>query len=121
MKKIIIPAIALLCMCNTSKAADDNVKYNIFYGTEASNKPNNPCKGATIRICGKLVASFTAISDNETSVNEKLLDANDNIIRISDYNMNCSVEAAKFDFEMKCYKNSIELEKVPSISGKNED
>ncbi len=108
-------------MCNTSKANDDNVKYNIFYGTEASDNANNPCKGATIRVCGKLVATFTAISDNETSVNEKLLDANDNILRVSDYNMKCSIEAAKLDFEQKCYKNSMEQEKAPSIFDNNDD
>ncbi len=121
MRKIIIPAIALLCMCNTSKANDDDVKYNIFYGSKASGNANNPCKGATIRVCGKLVATFTVISDNETNVNEKLIDADDNILRISDYNMKCSIDAAKSYFDQMWHRETATPEEGSPIFDNNED
>lgn len=28
-----------------------------FYGSKSSNEPQNPCKGATTRVCGKIVVS----------------------------------------------------------------
>lgn len=31
-----------------------------YYGTEASNNPNNPCKGATVRVCGVIEQTPTS-------------------------------------------------------------
>jgi len=56
-----------------------------FWGSKASTNPNNPCKGATIRICGILATDITPINENNTLVTKTVKDANGVIISESSY------------------------------------
>ncbi len=56
-----------------------------FWGSKASTNPNNPCKGATIRLCGILATDITPIDENKTLVTKTVKDANGVIISESSY------------------------------------
>lgn len=56
-----------------------------FWGSKASTHPNNPCKGATIRICGILATDITPINENKTLVTKTVKDVNGVIISESSY------------------------------------
>lgn len=62
MKKIIMLA-AFVAMTTAAMAWGTQVPGNgqtleqTYYGTKASNSPENPCKGATTRVCGKVVVT----------------------------------------------------------------
>lgn len=68
MKKTILIVSSLFAMTCMSAFADDYdaiaddapiIFRQIYYGTEASKHPNNPCKGATTRKCAELFTSLT--------------------------------------------------------------
>lgn len=48
---------------------DNNGPIATYYGTEASTNPNNPCKGATTRVCAKIpvITSVGDIDETKTS------------------------------------------------------
>lgn len=52
MKHLFLLAFAFLA-CASSANADTITKE--FYGTEASNADNNPCKGKTTRLCARII------------------------------------------------------------------
>ena len=53
-----------------------------FYGTEASNNPNNPCKGATIRVCGTI--EQTPVSTPVGTVMKKVVkNANGQVLSVT--------------------------------------
>ena len=56
-----------------------------FFGSKASTNPNNPCKGATIRVCGILVTNLMPVNENKTLVTKTVEDANGVIISESSY------------------------------------
>lgn len=71
MKKLLIAA-SLMAMTFASAIAGDIdtpaeegpiIFRQIYYGTEASTHPNNPCKGATTRKCAELFTSLTVFAD----------------------------------------------------------
>ena len=90
MKKLLFLSLSLF-VCSTyalaksSNDTDPNKKVNIYYGTEASTNPNNPCKGATTRKCGELVATYEDNGDGQTFVTKIVKDANGNIITIQHF------------------------------------
>ena len=57
----------------------------LFFGSKASTNPNNPCKGATIRVCGILVTNLMPVNENKTLVTKTVEDANGVIISESSY------------------------------------
>ncbi len=67
---------ALICACNAT-FADTIIR--TFYGAEASDNPNNPCKGALITICGKITTTAVTESDYSTKVEMTTSDADDNV------------------------------------------
>lgn len=56
-----------------------------FYGSKASSNANNPCKGATIRICGTIESELVFINSEQTLVVQQIKDADGALISNSDY------------------------------------
>ncbi len=52
----------------------------IYYGTEASTNPNNPCKGATTRICAKIITTNTIGDNGEIQEVKVVSDSNGKVI-----------------------------------------
>ncbi|MBW3519985.1 hypothetical protein [Flavobacterium sp. NKUCC04_CG] len=48
-----------------SSFAQDHKTTSTYYGTKASTNANNPCKGATTRVCGKIESQLQLIEKNE--------------------------------------------------------
>lgn len=75
MKKILLflmTTVPLLCFGENSKTNGSEDGYivfrSVYYGTEASTHPNNPCKGATTRKCAEIESNIKAISSQECTV-----------------------------------------------------
>lgn len=56
-----------------------------FYGSKASSNANNPCKGATTRICGKIESELITVNSGQTLVVQQIKDADGIVISSSDY------------------------------------
>lgn len=56
-----------------------------FYGSKAQNSYKNPCKGETIRICGRILKDIQLSSDGVTIVSETVMDDQGQIINSSTY------------------------------------
>lgn len=82
---LIAPTVSLLAENTTPPVTPPGVDLGggsttIYYGTEASTNPNNPCKGATTRKCA-VISTNSNIGDNgETTETTEVRDANGNII-----------------------------------------
>lgn len=72
MRKTLLIVTSLIAMTFTSAFADGFdtsaeegpiIFRQVYYGTQASTHPNNPCKGATTRKCAELFTSLTAYAD----------------------------------------------------------
>lgn len=53
-----------------------------YYGTEASNNPNNPCKGATTRVCG-VIEQTTVSTPTGTIVKKVVKNASGQIVSVT--------------------------------------
>lgn len=72
-----------------------------FYGTKASSNPNNPCKGATTRVCGILEQTYNKLSLGNapmTIVKETIKDADGNVIKDTQKIENRTVNELKSEF-----------------------
>lgn len=56
-----------------------------FYGSKASSNANNPCKRATIRVCGKIESELITDNSGQTLVVQQIKDADGNVISSSNY------------------------------------
>lgn len=66
----------------SSKAApgsDDKI-VTTYYGKKAVQSTINPCKGSTIRECGKVEVSNDRVTENSTLVTTTLKDPNETVI-----------------------------------------
>lgn len=51
-----------------------------FYGSKASSNANNPCKGATTRVCGKIESELIAINSEQTIVKQQIKDSDGTVL-----------------------------------------
>lgn len=99
MKKLML-FMFLGCSLALNAASEEEKKVNApivkvtstFYGSKASTNANNPCKGSTIRICGKIESSNMAVSDSETLVTTTCKDSEDNVISVDAELMDAPLE-----------------------------
>lgn len=49
----------------SSSFAQDHKTVTEYYGTKASTNANNPCKGATVRICGRITSELMQVEKTE--------------------------------------------------------
>lgn len=56
-----------------------------FYGSKASSNANNPCKGATTQVCGKIESELITDNSGQTLVVQQIKDADGNVISSSNY------------------------------------
>lgn len=85
-------------LMTVSSSTDSQVIKTTFYGSKASSNPNNPCKGATIRVCGVIEQSFDDVSMGDTPltlVKIKVKDAYGNLTSESQRVELCTVAEAK--------------------------
>lgn len=71
-----------------------------FYGSEASPKGNNPCKGATIRVCGVITSELVALNPNTTSVYTEVKDASGTSLSTSTYLIEKPINEALEDIKI---------------------
>ncbi|MBD3588794.1 hypothetical protein [Bacteroides sp. GM023] len=79
----LIAAFALVssgAVVNQAKASDDTKTKSTFYGSKASSNSNNPCKGATTRVCGIIETRAQQISVGVTTVTQTTTDPKGNIL-----------------------------------------
>ena len=60
MKKLLI-CLFLGSAFSLNIAGDNGTTMTTYYGAKASSSANNPCKGATIRVCGTIETKNTII------------------------------------------------------------
>lgn len=77
MKKIYL-FTALLCLGCSSIYAEKTVTK--FYGSKASNNANNPCSGATTRLCGIIEQEYEILPDGWVQIKKVTKDENGNVI-----------------------------------------
>ena len=61
----LLACVALAASLQSAYAGDDTKTISTYYGSEASNNSRNPCKGATIRKCGVIETSYSAIEKKQ--------------------------------------------------------
>ena len=88
-----------------SVASDDNNSVSEYYGAKASSNPNNPCKGATIRVCGRIATKLVALTDRETLVSKSIEDADGKLKSVSTYILAEPLEEAKVHMKMETIRN----------------
>ena len=69
--------------CATANAQGTSIPKEVketFYGTKASKSPNNPCKGATTRVCGIRVITYSDMGDNTTRVTRLTTDCDGDVL-----------------------------------------
>jgi hypothetical protein len=71
-----------------------------FYGAKASPKANNPCKGATIRVCGVVTSELVALNPNTTSVYTEVKDASGTSLSTSTYLIEKPINEALEDIKI---------------------
>ena len=64
---------------------DTRYKETKYYGTEASTNANNPCKGATTRVCAVVTTEASVLPDKNTLVTKTIKDADGNIISVINF------------------------------------
>lgn len=74
MKKFIIFAFALIAVQGIFAGNNKGSQVTTYYGEEASNDPNNPCKGATYRVCATITTKVDAASTTQCHVTRTLTD-----------------------------------------------
>lgn len=83
-KNVILLGLLSIISASTGFAEDHNIPEQIpesavtrstFYGTEASNKSNNPCRGATTRVCGIIETQIVGTT-NGSVVTKQVYDYN---------------------------------------------
>lgn len=75
MKKFFL--CALLCtMAGVSKVSAQTLMRSVFYGEKARDSAVNPCKGACVRKCGEIDASYVdpSFNDDPATINPYSLD-----------------------------------------------
>ncbi|MCM1078565.1 MAG: hypothetical protein NC344_09560 [Bacteroidales bacterium] len=83
MKKFLLGAIliasanSLYAQAESPESGNYRETVTEFWGSKASSNANNPCKGATIRICGTITTKL--ISDDVALVETIWLDENGNV------------------------------------------
>lgn len=88
-------------LTTTSSSTGTPIIQTTFYGSKASSNPNNPCKGATIRVCGVIVHSFTDVSIGDTPltlVKTTVKDAYGNVTSENQKIDKCTIAEAKEKF-----------------------
>ncbi len=109
---IILLGLLSIITASTGFAEDHNiperiperaVTRSIFYGTEASNNPHNPCKGATTKVCGIIESQII-----ETTHGPVL------IKRVYDYNKILKDHFSYFVATSPYLQLQIEIEALPS-------
>lgn len=64
---------------------DEQKIVSTFYGSKASSNANNPCKGATTRVCGKIESELITANSGQTLVVQQIKDADGIVISSSNY------------------------------------
>ena len=83
----------------------DNNLVSTFYGAKASSNANNPCKGATIRVCGEVSINLVALTNDETFVSKSIKDADGKLKSVSTYILAEPLEEAKVHMKMETIRN----------------
>lgn len=65
MKRIFIILACIFAANCMFQVSAKTISEKVYYGTEATNNPNNPCRGATTRVCYR---EKTIIDDQDDSV-----------------------------------------------------
>lgn len=71
-----------------------------FYGSKASSNANNPCKGATIRICGTIESSLVSF-EAQTLVMQQVKDAEENTLSVNNFFVPTSVSETKENIKLE--------------------
>lgn len=103
MKRKILFA-ALICACSTTTFAQTST--TIYWGAKASSNPNNPCSGATTRICGKMTTSANSASENSTIVEKCTYNSEDILIHHDTYIDNRPVEVVWEEIEAMTHQQT---------------
>lgn len=64
---------------------DEQKIVSTIYGSKASSNANNPCKGATTRVCGKIESELITANSGQTLVVQQIKDADGIVISSSNY------------------------------------
>lgn len=57
--------LSMMILGGVSSFAQDHKTVAEYYGTKASTNANNPCKGATVRICGRITSELMQVEKTE--------------------------------------------------------
>lgn len=76
-----------------------------FYGTTATNNANNPCKGATIRVCGEISTEIQE-ENNVSKVTETVTDENNMVINVSTTTVQASAEEVLAEIQSNLPSNA---------------
>ena len=103
MKKIFL-LLLLGCSVSIFAASDEGKTISTFYGSKASNSANNPCKGATTRVCGTIETSAYEVSDNSTLITSVLKNAEGVILSKESYYVEAAAQQVLEETAMKYEK-----------------
>ena len=98
MKKIFL-FTALLCLGCSSIYAEKTVTK--FYGSRASHNSNNPCSGATTRICGTIEQELEIQPEGWVKVETVVKDENGNVIITTTKKGDRSIQEIKEELILK--------------------
>ena len=68
-----------------------------FYGSKLSSNSHNPCKGATIRVCGTIEWELITENSAQTRVVKQIKDADGTVLSVSDFFVAKPLKAVKGD------------------------
>lgn len=88
-----------------SNSATTEQLVSTFYGSRVSSNANNPCKGATIRVCGIIETNLISVNSTQTIVEQQIKDADGTVLSVSDYFVAKPLKAVKEDI-IKFRRNS---------------
>lgn len=89
---------------NKAEVSTDDKTVSTFYGSKASSGANNPCKGATIRMCGKIETSLVSFIDGQTFVIQQVKDNAGNILSTTNFISPVSVSETKANIRVETIK-----------------
>ncbi|HJD91734.1 MULTISPECIES: hypothetical protein [Bacteroides] len=72
----------------------ETLQLSTFYGSKASNRANNPCKGATIRVCGTISSQLQEVNDKVSLLVEEIRDEKNQIIKVEKYFIDGNLQEA---------------------------
>lgn len=88
---------------SNASVQDEEKTVSTFYGSKVSSNANNPCKGATTRVCGKIETELITVNSGQTSVYQKVTDAEGVVLSSSSYFVAKPLKEVKEEIELQTF------------------